>query len=150
MQNTNATIMPFAFVRDIFSAMSGTNVDFDDADFDALPRAGHVSASFVVSHNSSDVAQAVNSAWPYPAGAQNVDALVVVRGNDMDMVRYKALQGELRRRMHETSTLLISFSPSGTLPTGTISIILLAISHNQTKSQPYLKLVQDEAQHDSE
>lgn len=152
MQHTNATtIMPIAFVRDIISAMSGTNVvDFDDADFDALPAQGHVSASFVVSQNSSDAEHAVNSAWPYPSGAQNVDAIIVVRGNGIMTAHYNAISDALRRKV--SGSLFISVSKSSTLPTGAASILIFALSHNKAKKTPppFLKLVvQDEAQHDS-
>lgn len=150
MHDTNAPTLPIEFARDIFTAMAGTNVaDFDDADFAALPAQGQVSASFVISHGPNDIKQAVDTAWPYHAGTRNIDALVVVRGNGMNMDHFKTIQHELRSKLHDTSTLLISVSKSNTLPPGTVSIILLAIAHNKAKStpsHPYLKLVvQDEA-----
>lgn len=147
MQDTNA--LPLDFVRDIYAALAGTAAAFDADDFSTLPAQVTVSAFFGTSHCHTDVQHAVNSAFPYPAGLQQrVDALVVVRGNGVDLARYNAIQDALHRKVH--GALLISVSRSSTLPPGTASIILLAISHNKTKktlSQPFLKLVgQDEAQ----
>lgn len=129
----NTTTLPIEFVRDIYAALAGKNaVDFDADDFSALPAQCEVSASFGVSHTLNDTASAVDSAWPYPAGTQHVDALVVVRGNGMDMARYKSIQGELRHRLHDTSTLLISVNQCGTLPPGAVSIILLVIARKSS------------------
>lgn len=147
MQDTHA--LPLEFVREIFAALSGTTVvDFDEEDFSStLPATVTVSAFFGTSHCPTDVQQAVNSAFPYPAGPQQrVDALVVVRGNGLDISRHAAIQDALRRKVH--GSLFISVSKSNTLPPGTASIILLAL-HNKTKKTPppFLKLVvKDEAQ----
>lgn len=149
MHNTNAPTLPIEFVRNIFTAMAGTNVaDFDDADFAALPAQVQVSAFFGTYYGPSDVQTAVSSAFPYPAGTQHVDALVAVHCSGLDMTRYKAISDALRRKV--PGSLFISVNPkSSTLPPGSASIILLAISPgSQTKkTQPFLKLVvQDEAQ----
>lgn len=151
MHDANAQTLPIEFVRDIFTAMAGTNAaDFDDADFAALPAQVQISAFFGTSHGPTDVQTAVSSAFPYPAGTQHVDALVAVRCNGLDMTRYQAISDALRRKV--TGSLFICINPkSTTLPPGTASIILLAISPgSQTKkTQPFLKLVvQDEAQPD--
>jgi hypothetical protein len=151
MQNTNANILPIEFVRHIYADVAGRNaVGFDADDFAALPAQCNVSAFFGVSNSLNDTASAVDSTWPYPAGTQHVDALVAVHCNGLDMTRYKAISDALSRKV--PGALFISVNPkSSTLPPGTASIILLAISPgNQSKkplSQPCLKLVvQDEAQ----
>ncbi|MDP1525685.1 MAG: hypothetical protein Q8M20_07735 [Rhodocyclaceae bacterium] len=144
MQYTNANTLPIEFVRDIFASLSGSNVaDFDEADFAELPAQCPVSATFGISHSLNDIEDAVSSAFPYPAGTQR-DALVAVHCNGLDMTRYQALSDALRRKV--PGSLFISVNPkSNTLPPGTASIILLAISPgNKTKkplSHPYLKLV---------
>lgn len=151
MQNTDATTLPIEWVHHIYANLAGSNaVDFDVDDFAVLPAQCQVSASFGISHDLNDIEDAVNAVWSYPAGTQHVDALVAVHCNGLDMTRYQALSDALRRKV--PGSLFISVNPqSSTLPPGTASIILLAISPgNQTKkplSQPYLKLVvQDEAQ----
>lgn len=148
MQNTN--VLPLEFVRDIYAALAGTAADFDADDFATLPALCQIRAFFGTSHGPNDIQSAVNSAFPYPAGTR-VDALVVVRGKGIDMGRFQAIQNALRTKMHYTSSLFLSVAggKGSTLPPGTASIILLAISHNKTKKtlQPFLKLVvQDGAQ----
>ena len=150
MKDTHA--LPPDFVREIYAALAGTTVaDFDAEDFSStLPATVTVSAFFGTSHCPTDVQQAVNSAFPYPAGTQRVDALVVVRGNGLDVSRLSAIQDALHRKV--PGSLFISVSKSSTLPPGTAAILLLALSHNKAKKMPppFLKLVvQDEAQHDS-
>lgn len=132
MKNSNIPL-PMEDVRDIFATLTGTKVaDFEAADVAALLSQGQVTASFGISRSPGDVEFAVNSAWPYPAGAPHVDAVVVVRGNGMNVARYTEIQGELRRKMHGTSSLFISVSSSDALPPGAVSIILLAIAHDRT------------------
>lgn len=128
MQNTHPPI-PIGFVRDLFATLSGTKAaEIDDADFAAFPEQCQLAPSFGISHGPHDIAQAVDSAWPHPAGAEHVDALVVIRGNDIKMDHYKAIQKKLRQKLHESSTLLIAFNKSDTVPSGTVSLVFLAIA----------------------
>lgn len=129
MQLPHAHTMPIAVARDLFSALSGTNsADVDEADFAVLPPHCQISASFGISHCLNDIDHAVETAWPYPVGVLQLDALVVVRANGMDMARYSDIHRQLRCRMHARSSLFVSVSKSNTLPPGMVSITILAIA----------------------
>lgn len=116
-------------VRDIFSTLSGANVtDFDEADFSVLPPVCQLSASFGLSRSIDDIDLAVEIAWPHPVGALPLDALVVVRANGLEMMRFREIQRRLRSKMNDTSSVFISVSQSSTLPHGMVSITTLAIA----------------------
>ncbi len=152
MQTTHATTVPIEVVRDIFSTLSGASVaDFDEADFAVLPPVCQLSASFGLSRSIDDIDLAVEMAWPHPVGAQPLDALVVVRANGLEIMRFREIQRRLRSKMHDTSSVFICVSQSSTLPHGMVSITTLAIappnqsvaaianspfSHHGSESQP--------------
>lgn len=130
MQLPHAPTVPIEVVRELFSAMSGeTTVDFDEADFAALPPHCEIRASFGISRGQDDIDHAVETAWPYPVGTQQIDALVAVRANGMDIVRVREIQRQLHRKMHDNSSLFISFGNSNKLPHGMVFITALAITH---------------------
>lgn len=100
MQTTHATTVPIEVVRDLFSTLSGGNVaDFDEGDFAVLPRICQLSTSFGLSRSLDDTDLAIEMAWPHPVGALPLDALVVVRANGLEMVRFRGIQRRLRTRL---------------------------------------------------
>lgn len=152
MQTTHATTVPIEVVRDLFSTLSGGNVaDFDEGDFAVLPRICQLSTSFGLSRSLDDIDLAIEMAWPHPVGALPLDALVVVRANGLEMVRFREIQRRLRSKMNDNSSVFISVSQSPALPHGMVSITTLAIappnesvaalanspvSHHGSESQP--------------
>ena len=130
MQPPYATIVPKSVVLAVFSSLSGQNVaDFDEADFAVLPPLCQISASFGISCCLSDIERAVDTAWPYPVGAPQLDALVVVHANGMDMARYREIQRQLQRKLHAASSLFVSVRNFKALPASMASITILAIAH---------------------
>ena len=129
MQLPFATTLPIDVVRDIFSSLSGNQAaDFDEADFAVLPPHCQINAAFGIALGLDDIAHAVETAWPYPVGTPQLDALVVVRASGMDMARYREIQRQLRSKMHDSSSLFVSVSKSKALPPGMASITILAIA----------------------
>jgi len=138
MPNTNTTTLPIEFVREIATALSGTSVaDFDDADFAALPAQCQVRATFAMSHDPEDVEDAVNSAWSHPESAQHIDAIAVLRGNGVATARYSAISAALGRKVN--GSFFVTVNTCSKLPPGTVSIILLAISHSQSTKPAVLR-----------
>ena len=133
MKNSNITTLPVDFVRDILATLSATSTTgFETSDIDALLlQKGEVTASFGISRGLDDTKSAVRSAWPYEECEQRVDVIALVRGNGVNMVRIKAIHEELGSKMHDSSSLLISFRKSSVLPHETFSIIILAAAHDQ-------------------
>lgn len=130
MQLPHAPTVPIEVVRELFSAMSGeTTVYFDEADFAALPPHCEIRASFGLSRGQDDIDHALETAWPYPVGAQQIDALVVVRANGMEIERLREIRRLLHRNMHDNSSLFVSFGNSNKLPHGMVFITVLAIAH---------------------
>lgn len=130
LQPPYAATVPISVVLAVFSSLSGQNVvDFDEADFAALPRHCQISASFGVSRCLSDIESAVETAWPYPVGSPQFDALVVVHANGMDMGRYREIQRQLQSKLHAASSLFVSVRNFKALPAGMVSITILAIAH---------------------
>lgn len=130
MQPPYVTTLPIEVVRDIFSSLSGKNAaDFDEADFALLPPHCRICASFGISHGLDDIDHAVETAWPYPVGTPQLDALVVVRANGMNMARYREIQRQLHSKMNDGNLLFVRVCPSNSLPHGIVSITILAIAH---------------------
>ena len=133
MKNSNATTVPVDFARDILATLSASSATgFETSDFDALlMQKREVTASFGISRSFDDTKSAVSSAWPYQEGVRHVDVIALVRGNGVHMARIKAIQEELGRKMHDSSSLLFNFSKSSVLPQETFSIIILAAANDQ-------------------
>ena len=124
--------LPIEFIRDLFATLSETDAAaIDDDDFAGFPAQCQLSTAFGVSRGQEDIAQIVDTAWPYPAGTQGVDAIVVIRGSSIQLTHYKAIQCALRHKLHDKSTLLVNFSKNRTLPSGAVSIAFLALAPGQ-------------------
>lgn len=133
MQPPYVTTLPIEVALDIFSSLSGKNAaDFDEADFAILPPHCQFSTSFGISHSQDDIDHAVETAWPYPVGTPQLDALVVVRANGMKMARFSEIHRQLRSKMHDSSSLFISVSKSNILEPGMASVTIFAIAHPGT------------------